>query len=148
MRISLDQPEIEQAIREYLAGKGITFADPNYPIEFTQRRLPSTQITAEIDFGSPADAAPEPETATRTRRPRKPVVEQTTPEPLPPGWGDPAETLVLKTDGEPMTQEETNELVDAVANTAAAQGLFSAPTPTAETEVPPPDANGKISLFG
>lgn len=142
MRVTLEQNEIEQALRDYLASNGFVADDRQVTIAFTQRRLPTAVFSAEIDINPPgvtveAEPAPAPATSAGPvkRTPRKTAAVTEVPREAPPITAEPP-------------WEEPDMTPEEILRGPAGTALFSEPTPTAEvTEIPPPDANGKVSLF-
>jgi len=81
INITMDQPSIEEAIRDYVAKNGIT--SPVQEVKFTVTRKGGTSIDAEVILGSGAvnETTPEPEAANTPEGPnnRAPVTDNPKP---------------------------------------------------------------------
>lgn len=145
MRIQLGQAEIEGAIRESIQdlldteGRTVT-------ITFTRRGKVKSQMELVADIDIVEASAEEAKAATPpkgpvTRRARKAATEAPVVVPV-----AQAEALAAVEATDPAPWEET----EAAEPVAATPDIFGSSTPTAPepAELPPPAADGKISLFG
>lgn len=100
MQITLNQNDIEQAIRQYVTKMGIT--RPIDEISFTQTRKEGTQVGAEIELVDPDTVKAPTEVKTTRAVEEKPKAEKA---PLEPVVDKDESSFVVEKDPEPQDDE-------------------------------------------